>query len=187
MNEGKYKPAINEQNAMHTLKFEVCGYIDLFTHTNYRDILIDSLQYGRKNKGISLFAFCIMPSYLLLLVKANQPFRLSDFIRDYKKYTHHLMMKIIQTENEERRLWMLHQFGYYASRHSRNEDYQIWTNNSSPHIVNTIDEALNCKNEIEDEPLIKNIVMNKSAYIYSSASSYLFENKQIEIDPFIIV
>ncbi len=187
MNDGKYTPAIMNQYTIHTLKFEVCGYIDLFTHANYRDILIDSLQFARKNKGISLHAFCIMPSYLLLLVKANLPFRLSDFIRDYKKFTHHLMMKIIQTEEEERRLWMLHQFAYYASRHNRNEDYQIWTNNSSPHIINSLDEAINSKEVIEAEPLIKKIVKDKSAYIYSSAATYLIDNQKIEIDPLILV
>ncbi len=187
MKEGKYKPAIKEQNTIHSLKFEVCGYIDLFTHANYRDILIDSLQFGRKNKGISLYAFCVMPSYLLLMLKANIPFMLSDFIRDYKKYTHHLMMKIIQTEDEERRLWMLHQFGYYASRHTRNEDYQIWTNNSCPFIVNTMDEALQWKNKIEYEPVRKKIVIDQKAYIFSSAASYLIENNKIEIDPLTIV
>ena len=32
-----------------------------------------------------------------------------------------------ETGTESRKEWMLHQFKYYAGRHTRNEKYQLWT------------------------------------------------------------
>ena len=36
---------IRNQQARHFLTFTVCGWIDLFTRKEYKDILIDSLKY----------------------------------------------------------------------------------------------------------------------------------------------
>ncbi len=102
--------AIRNQNAMHFLTFAVCGWIDLFTRKEYKDILLDSFKYCQKEKGLILYAYVIMTNHIHLIAKASEGFILSDIIRDFKKFTHHTMMPIIQSDKESRRLWMLHQF-----------------------------------------------------------------------------
>ncbi len=123
---------IRDQHAPHFLTFTVVGWIDLFTRKEYKDIICDSLSFCRQNKGLILNAFVIMSNHMHLVARAEQSTTLSDIIRDFKRHTHKMMMLVIQSEKESRRLWMLHQFKYYASRHKRNELYQIWVQHSHP-------------------------------------------------------
>ncbi|MGK0388443.1 MAG: putative transposase [Maribacter sp.] len=45
---------ITNQNATHFLTFTVVGWVDIFTRDSYRQIIIDSLEYCIKEKGLVL-------------------------------------------------------------------------------------------------------------------------------------
>lgn len=173
---------IKDQHAAHFLTFSVVGWIDLFTRKVYKDILTDSLCFCRNNKGIILNAFVIMSNHMHLIARAREEYILSDFIRDFKRHTHKTMMPIIQSELESRRLWMLHQFAYYAGRHTRNENFQIWTNNSHP--VELVSAAMTAERllYIHQNPVRAGIVTQAEHYLYSSASNYCGQRGVLEID-----
>jgi len=173
---------ISDQNATHFLTFSVCGWIDLFTRKEYKDILMESFIYAQKYKGLVLNAFVIMSNHLHLIARTIEGYELSAFIRDYKKYTHGAMMKIIQSEKESRRLWMLHQFKFYSSRHSRNEDYQIWTHNNHPEECITKAFTDVKLDYIHDNPVRAGIVFKPEDYVYSSAANYAGRKGIIEIE-----
>ena len=173
---------IRDQNATHFLTFTVCGWIDLFSRKEYKDILIDSFQFCRKKKGLILNAFVIMSNHVHLIAQARESFILSDIIRDFKKFTHKTILPIIESDKESRRLWMLHQFKFYASRHSRNENFQIWTNNNHPEECYS-DSFTNVKlNYIHENPVRAGIVNNPEDYVYSSAANYAGMRGVMEID-----
>ena len=46
-------------------------WIDVFTREEYFALLIDSLDYCRKNKGMEIYAWCIMPSHVHLIFRAR--------------------------------------------------------------------------------------------------------------------
>ncbi len=123
---------IRNQNATHFLTFTVCGWIDLFTRKIYKDIVTDSFKYCGENKGLILNAYVIMSNHIHLIARAKDGYALSDIVRDFKAHTHRQMIKVIESDVESRRHWMLHQLKYYASRHNRNENYQIWIQDSHP-------------------------------------------------------
>lgn len=164
--------AIRDQNATHFLTFTVCGWIDLFTRKLYKDILVDSLRYCQKEKGLILNAYVIMSNHLHIIARAARGSMLSDIIRDFKKFTHHEMIKIIESDVESRRLWMLHQFKYYASRHSKNEHYQIWTNNNHPEECVSSGFTATKLFYTHDNPVRAGIVAKAEDYLYSSAGTY---------------
>ncbi len=149
---------IRDQNAHHFLTFTVVGWIDLFTRKEYKDILIESLKYCQINKGLLLHAYVIMSNHMHLIARAKEGCILSDIIRDFKRHTHKTMMPIIQSEIESRRLWMLHQFKYYASRHSRNEVYQIWVQHSHPEQLAGINMTNIKLNYIHENPVRAGLV-----------------------------
>jgi REP element-mobilizing transposase RayT len=173
---------IRDQQAMHFLTFTVCGWIDLFTRPVYKDILIESLKFCRKEKGLLIHGFVIMTNHVHLIVTATGKNTLSDIVRDFKKFTHKQMIAVVESEQERRRLWMLHQFKYYASRHKRNEVYQIWTNDN--HAEECFSEAFTFQklNYIHQNPVRASIVANSEDYIYSSAANYAGKKGVIEID-----
>jgi REP element-mobilizing transposase RayT len=172
---------IRNPQARHFLTLTVCGWIDLFTRKEYKDILVESFNYCIKEKGLELNAYVIMSNHVHLIARATKQDTLSDIVRDFKKFTHRSMMKIIESDKESRRLWMLHQFKFYASRHSRNENYQIWTNDNHPEECFTEDFTLTKLNYIHRNPVRAGIVANAEDYIYSSAANYALRKGIIDV------
>lgn len=174
---------IRDQYAAHFLTFTVCGWIDLLTRKVYKDILIDSFKFCQLNKRLVLNAFVVMSNHIHLIARAtNEKYTLSDIVRDFKKYTHNTMMPIIDSEVESRRLWMLHQFKYYGNRNSKNEDYQIWTNNNHPEECFSKEFTDVKVNYIHQNPVRSGIVAFPEHYIYSSAANYVGGKGIIDIE-----
>lgn len=175
---------IRDQFATHFLTFTVCGWIDLFTRKIYRDIVMDSLRFAQKNEQLILNAYVIMSNHIHLIARANdrQKKTLSDIVRDFKKYTHHEMMPIIESEVESRRQWMVHQFNYYGRINPNNEQKQIWVNDSHPEECYS-KEFTDCKfNYIHENPVRAGIVVKPEDYIYSSASNYILGKGIIDVE-----
>jgi putative transposase len=92
----------------------VVGWIDVFTRSKYSDIVLDSLGYCRKHKGLELFEYVVMPSHVHLIIR-NLEGELAGIIRDMKAHTAKQIIKAIEGEaGESRREWLLHMFRYHA-------------------------------------------------------------------------
>ena len=65
----------------------VVGWIDVFTRKNHKLTIIDSLKYCQQNKGLVIFGWCLMPSNLHMIVRAEGKNTLSDILKDFKKFT----------------------------------------------------------------------------------------------------
>ncbi|MCK4553454.1 transposase, partial [Candidatus Parcubacteria bacterium] len=93
----KYMPTkrINQENEneMHFLTLTIIEWIDIFTKPEYFKVIIDSLKYCRKNKGLKLYEYVIMTNHIHLIVKAEQGYKLSQIISDFKKYTTREILK----------------------------------------------------------------------------------------------
>ena len=44
------------------LTMTVIDWIDVFIRKNHKIAIVESLQYCQKNKGLEIFAWCLMPS-----------------------------------------------------------------------------------------------------------------------------
>jgi len=76
---------ISDQNAIYFVTFTVVGWIDVFTSKAYKLEIVKSMNFCTKEKGLNVFAWCIMTNHLHLIISAKDGFRLSDIIRDFKK------------------------------------------------------------------------------------------------------
>ncbi len=65
----KYKPGDNE--LPHFITFAVIDWIDVLTRSQYKDIIVESLQYCIDNKGMSLNAWVIMSNHVHLIISAK--------------------------------------------------------------------------------------------------------------------
>lgn len=93
MESRKYK--FREANGAYFISFATVYWIDVFTRVDYFDMMIESLDYCRKQKGLELYAYCIMPSHGHLLFRSSlgNP---SGLIRDLKGFTSKKMLKAIE-------------------------------------------------------------------------------------------
>src|SRR5690606_4098669 len=118
---------IRDQSKAHFITATVVDWVDaclpawqVFTRTMYKDVIIDCLEFCIKLKGMILYGFVIMSNHIHLIVQSKEG-KLSDLIRDFKKYTAKKILELIQTEPESRREWMLERFKLATESHKRNK------------------------------------------------------------------
>jgi REP element-mobilizing transposase RayT len=171
---------IKDQEGLHFLTFQIVDWIDIFTRKIYKDIIIDSFKYSIENKGFQIFAYVIMSNHIHLVAQSSIG-RLSDNIRDLKKFTSKRIISTILEINESRKEWLLTRFRFRASQHSRNEVYQVWTHENHAMLLYS-NEFIREKIEyIHDNPVKAGIVRNPEDYLYSSARNYASLEAPIDI------
>jgi REP element-mobilizing transposase RayT len=101
----RYK--VHNQNHTYFLTLTTVGWVDVFTRKEYRDILIDSLRYCQEQKGLQLYAYVIMSNHIHLMASAKEPHKLTDILRDFKKFTANKIKNEIRNSGKEsRREWL---------------------------------------------------------------------------------
>jgi REP element-mobilizing transposase RayT len=61
---------IDNQSGLYFLTLQVVDWVDVFTRQVYRDIILSSLEYCVKNKGLVLHAYVIMSNHVHLRGRA---------------------------------------------------------------------------------------------------------------------
>ena len=65
-------------------------------------IIIDSIKYCQLNKGLQVYAYCIMPNHVHMIVQAAGDVSVSGILRDLKTHTAKAIAKKPEEEvNEE--------------------------------------------------------------------------------------
>ena len=49
---------------LHFLTHTVVDWVDLFTRKELAEVIVNSLNYCVANKGLEVYAWCLMPSHL---------------------------------------------------------------------------------------------------------------------------
>lgn len=172
---------IREQEKAHFITATVVDWIDVFSRKNYRDCIIECFDYCIKNKEMILYGYVIMSNHIHMILQSNDG-KLSDLVRDFKKFTAKTILDKIQNEPESRREWMLERFKLATETHSRNKNYQFWQyGNNAEEIVS--EHFLWSKLDyIHMNPVRAGIVLKIEDYIYSSASNYVNGAGIIEVE-----
>lgn len=97
----KYK--FHNPEGIYFISFATVGWVDVFTRREYKVILLDSLRYCQKEKGLELQVWCIMSNHVHLIAKAKEGFLLQDIMRDHKKFTSNKMIEAITANPLESR------------------------------------------------------------------------------------
>ena len=162
---------IKDQEKPHFITCTVVDWIDVFTRKVYKDIVVSSLEYCIKEKGMVLYGYVIMSNHIHLIVQSKEG-RLSDLVRDFKKFTAKNILEAIQTEPESRREWMQALFKKATESHTRNKNYQFWQYGNHAEEIYTLHFMWDKLNYIHLNPIRAGIVEKAQHYIYSSASNY---------------
>ena len=164
----------NDPDGVYFVTFTVVEWVDVFTRADYVDIVIDSLNYCIKEKGLEVYAWVIMSNHLhLIIARKSDGNSLSDIVRDFKKFTASKIVEAIESNQQEsRRNWMLWIFSSAGKRNKNNKNYQFWIqNNHAEQLItnNFIEQKLNY---IHMNPVTAGLVQEPEFYRYSSATDY---------------
>ncbi len=156
----------------------VVRWIDVFSRMEYRDIVVDSLNYCVSSKGLNIYAWVIMTNHVHLICSCTNPHRMSDFLRDFKKFTSKRIVEAIQDIPESRREWLLDKFSFEARRTGRAKDYKLWRDdNHAIDLDNGGIDIMEKANYIHENPVRAGIVRSPEEYLYSSAMDYAGKRK----------
>lgn len=123
-----------------------------------------------------------MTNHLHLVCQTTEPHALSEFVRDFKKYTAKVILKCIWDEPESRRGWILNAFRIVGKYDNRITNYKFWQEGCHPiqlHTNEMIDQRINY---IHDNPVRSLIVGSAEDYLYSSARNYASLVGVIEVE-----
>ncbi|MCC9065587.1 REP-associated tyrosine transposase [Flavobacterium piscisymbiosum] len=172
---------IRDQKLPHFITSTVVDWIDVFTRQTYRDIVIDCFDYCIKNKGMILYGYVIMSNHIHLIVQSEEG-KLSDLIRDFKKFIAKNILDKIQSSPESRKEWMLERFKLAAQKHQRNKEYQFWQYGNHAEEIYSTAFMWSKLHYIHLNPVRAGLVAKASDYIYSSAANYVNNSGLLEIE-----
>ncbi|KAA9325630.1 REP-associated tyrosine transposase [Adhaeribacter soli] len=166
---------------LYYLTLTVVDWVDIFTRPVYRHILLDSMRYCQQQKGLELYAWCLMTNHLHLIASAKEGKNLSDILRDFKKFTSKALIKALQEEPESRREWLLDRFAFAGTCDPKIKQYKFWQEGNEAKEIHTsafLDQKLNY---IHQNPVRAEMVSEPEHYLYSSARDYAGEKGLLDI------
>ncbi|MEP2023629.1 MAG: transposase [Reichenbachiella sp.] len=119
----KYK--FQDPAGIYFVTSTVVHWIDLFTRNEFKHIIVDSLKYCQKEKGLLIHAWVLMPSHLHMVISTKGK-SLESIMRDFKKHTAKAIIKALDRINESRKEWLLRAFEKAAEKVQRVSSYKVW-------------------------------------------------------------
>jgi REP element-mobilizing transposase RayT len=166
----KYK--FGEKTGDYFISFSTVYWIDVFTRDDYFGCITESLDYCRKNKGMEIYGYCIMPSHIHLIFRSSlgDP---SGLIRDFKGFTSRKLLKTIEENPQEsRKEWMLWMFERAGKKNSNVKNKQFWQQNNHQIEIWSLKVFEQKLNYIHNNPIETGFVTDAIDWKYSSAKNY---------------
>ena len=96
----KYK--FHNKAGLYFVSFATVYWLDVFTRQVYFNVLVESIDYCRKEKGMELYCYCFMPSHVHFIFRSSQE-KPMELLRDFKKYTAKKIIEAIENNSQESR------------------------------------------------------------------------------------
>jgi len=176
----KYK--FYNKEGLYFVSFATVYWIDVFVREEYFNAINESLNFCRAQKGMEIYAYCIMPSHVHLIFRAvnSNP---GDLLRDFKSFTSKKLQALIEENIQESRkewiLWMMERAG---KKNSNVKGRQFWQQHNKPIELwspKVIDQKVDY---IHKNPVEAGFVLEPEHWKYSSAINYSGAKGMLEID-----
>jgi REP element-mobilizing transposase RayT len=57
----------HDKGGLYFVSFATVYWLDIFVRPLYSDIIVEALDFRRKNQGMEIYGWCIMPSHVHLI------------------------------------------------------------------------------------------------------------------------
>lgn len=153
--------------------------INIFTSPSFIIPIIDSLNYYRYQYACKLLGYVMMPNHLHLLIWPQVAHVVSDFMRDFKRFTSGRIARQAKVEGKTEWLQKFEEAGSMTVR----AEYKVWQDSFWEQNIYTQKFLEQKLNYIHLNPVRARICTTAEDYPYSSYRNYyLGDNQLIEID-----
>lgn len=176
----KYK--FHNKSGLYFVSFATVNWIDIFTRQLYFNVLAESIDYCRKEKGMELYAYCFMTNHIHFIFRSanDDP---SGLLRDFKRHTSKKVIETIQNNSQEsRKEWLLWMFERAGKKNATTSKYQFWQHHNKP-IELWSEKVIKQKIDyIHNNPVECGFVMHAIDWKYSSARNFQDDHTVLKID-----
>ncbi len=172
----------HNKSGLYFVSFATINWIDVFTRQIYFDVLVDSINYCRKEKGMELYCYCFMPSHVHFIFRSSKS-EPSELLRDFKRHTSKKVVECIENNSQEsRKEWLLWMFERTGKKNATTTKRQFWQQNNKP-IELWSEKVIKQKIDyIHNNPVESGLVVNPEDWKYSSARNFQDDATILEID-----
>ena len=151
----------------------VVAWLQVFTTAARCDILVQSIQFCREQKGLKLYAWVLLDNHFQAIVAAPN---LARVMADLKKYTAGRILEELQAERCD---WLLNQLAFFRARHKTASTHQVWQEGYHPQVLAS-DQMMGQKIEyLHNNPVRRGLVATAEHWRYSSAHERLPAAQQV--------
>ena len=171
-----------DPEAAYFVSFAVVDWQDVFTRKEYKQILIDSLSYCQKEKGMEIYAWCIMTNHVHLIFRSATAYPPQHLLGDFKRFTSRKLIEAIQNNpRESRKEILLKSFRDNAAKTSNCTKFQFWRHDNKPIIQLWSNKVVYQKiRYIHMNPVEEGYAFRPEDYLYSSALDYAGEKGMLD-------
>ena len=153
--------------------------INIFTRPSFIIPIIDSLNYYRYRYDFKLISYVIMPDHIHLLVWPTVVGAITDFMRDFKRFT---SGRFTGQAKVERKVDWIKRFEEAGTK-TDGAEYKVWQDSFWEQTIYTEEFLRQKLNYVHLNPVRAGLVKSVEEYPYSSYRNYyLSDNQLIEID-----
>lgn len=112
----------------------------------------------------------------------GKKYKISDIIRDFKKFTAKAIVREIENIPESRRDWLLYKFEYAGKFDNRIKKYKFWQETNHAVLLDDNQKIEQRINYTHENPVRALIVRQPHEYLFSSARNYAGENGYVKVE-----
>ena len=163
-----FKPVHNPDH-LHFVTATILRWRHLFTQPVYARIVLDALDWHRRQGRWSLYAYVLMPNHLHAILKPAADRTISQVLQSFGSFTAHAILQQLREDNYRSLL------EFFAQRpdHDARKQHQIWQPIQAKNIWS--EAFLRQKLAyIHNNPTTERwtLVEDRADYVYSSACFY---------------
>jgi putative transposase len=151
-------------------------WLPVFTRKPYFEVLLDSFNYSRTNKGLKIYAYVIMDNHFHLTCQGDN---LGKIIKEIKSHTAREIVKLAEQENKT---WLLNQLSFYKLKHKVDSIHQVWQEGNHPKQISSEEMLRQKMDYLHHNPVRAGLADKPEDWPYSSARNWAGLPGTLEID-----
>jgi REP-associated tyrosine transposase len=167
------------EGSIYYITSVIYNRLKIFVQPSFIIPIIDSLNYYRYQYSCKILGYVIMPDHIHLLIFPQMEAALTDFMRDFKRFTSGRITRQAKVEGKKEWVDRFEQAGSETER----AEYKVWQDSFWEQMIYSENFLKQRLNYIHLNPVRAGMVKDAADYLYSSYRNYYLNDRQlIEID-----
>jgi len=173
---GRSRYRVVEDGKPYFITSSVIHWLPLFTVPALAEIVIDSLNFLRQQRRLTVHAWVLMETHLPLVATSHD---MSGEMRKAKSYTARCIVDFLESHGPA---FFLKELQFFKKPHKDQQTYQVWQEGIHPKLIRDERMLRQCIEYVHYNPVKRGYVDRPEHWRYSSARDYAGNKGLVVID-----